>query len=229
MIIKIDQFEGPMSLLLKMIQEEKLDITEVSLLKITDQYIEYIKISPDINPDNIADFLVIASKLLLIKSRTMLPYLSQVEEEEIQEFEEQLKMYQEFLQAAKNIESMISKKRFMFAREFDSKAIVSNSFPDKVNIKEWPIVFKEIISRMQPIEFLEESLIQDNISIEDRIDYIKNMVADKLKFVFANIIEKANSKTEVIVSFLAILELLKQRDIIIEQTELFGEIKINKI
>lgn len=233
MIIKVNKFEGPLNLLLKMIEQEEMDITEVSLLKIADQYIDYIKNSNDITPDNIADFLVIASKLLLIKSKALLPYLTPEEEEEIEEFQEQLKMYQEFLKATKGIEALVGKKKFMFAREFDRKAILASnksfSPPNKVDMVEWPNIFAEVVNRIQPLAELEETSIQDNISIEDRIDYIKSQLTNKLKFVFSNVIKQAKDRTEIIVSFLAILELMKQRDITIEQGELFGEIEINKL
>lgn len=232
MIIKLEKFEGPLHLLLSMIEQEKMAITEISLLKIADQYIDYIKTSPDITMDNIADFLVVAAKLLLIKSKALLPYLSPEEEEEIVEFQEQLKMYQELLQATKQVAKLAGKKTFMFSREFDRKAMLAShqgfSPPQQVAVVEWPDILREVVSRWQPAEPLEEASIMDNIKIEDRIDFIRQQLSSKLKFVFSHVIEQASSKTEVIVSFLAILELMKQRDIIIEQAELFGEIEINQ-
>jgi len=83
--IKIDKFRGPLGLLLQIIENEELDITEVSLARIADQYVKYIRSSNDIDPDKMADFLVLAAKLLLIKSKALLPYLYPEEEEEIRE------------------------------------------------------------------------------------------------------------------------------------------------
>ena len=98
MLIKIDKFQGPLGLLLQLIEKEELDITEVSLAKISDQYIDSIKNTKNIDPGETADFLVIAAKLLFIKSKALLPYLYPEEEnEEIEELESQLRMYKEFL------------------------------------------------------------------------------------------------------------------------------------
>ena len=96
MNFKIDKFEGPLGLLLQLIEKEEMDITEISLAKIADQYIEYIRSYKGIGPEEMADFLVVAAKLLLIKSRALLPFLKGEAEEEIQEFEHQLRMYKEF-------------------------------------------------------------------------------------------------------------------------------------
>ena len=122
MNFKIDKFEGPLGLLLQLIEKEELDITQISLAKIADQYIEYIKQAKELKPEELADFLVVAAKLLLIKSRALLPFLKGEAEQEIQEFEEQLRMYQEFLSAAKKLEIIIGQKRFSFAREFNRQA-----------------------------------------------------------------------------------------------------------
>src|SRR3989339_2104859 len=111
MNFKIDKFEGPLGLLLQLIESQELDITEISLAKIADQYIEYIRGDKGIGPEELADFLVVAAKLLLIKSRALLPFLKGEAEEEIEEFEQQLRMYKEFLAAAKKIEAIIGKKR----------------------------------------------------------------------------------------------------------------------
>ena len=115
--IKINSFEGPLGLLLQLIEKEEMDITQVSLAKIADQYIEYINEADNINPEEMADFLVVATRLLLIKSKALLPFLYPEEEEEIKDLEFQLKMYKEFLEAMKKIEALIGRKRFMFPRK----------------------------------------------------------------------------------------------------------------
>ena len=124
---KLEQFNGPLDLLLKLIEKEELDITQISLAKITDQYIEYIKSTSYIKPEDMADFLVMAARLLLIKSKALFPYLQFGEEDEdVEELERQLKMYKEFIEATKKIEVMIGKKKFMFMREFNRKYILNN-------------------------------------------------------------------------------------------------------
>lgn len=263
--IKIEKFQGPLSLLLQLIEKQEMDITEISLANIADQYVEYIKklekinpvrykdkssggnnnyeISNGVNPEEMADFLVVAARLLLIKSKTLLPYLYPEEEQEIDEFEQQLKMYKEFLEAMKRIEARIKKKKFMFAREFNRKAVLSLaqgadqsglpgtgffSPPKKLSAKDLSSVFKEIIGSLEPEQKLEEKKLEHKINIEDKIIAIQKMLINRIKISFNKVLIDAQSKTEIIVSFLAMLELMKQKDIIVSQDRMFDEILINK-
>ncbi len=229
---KIEKFEGPLSLLLQIIEKEEMDITQISLAKIADQYVDYIKNSNQINPDEMADFLVVAARLLLIKSKALLPYLYPEEEQEIEELEQQLKMYKEFIEAAKRIDKIIGNKKFMFAREFNRKAILASanlfSPPKNLTAKELASTFKELLTYIQPAEKLEEETLDYKINIEDKILTIQQMLLDRIKVSFNKVLAGAKSKTEVIVSFLAMLELIKQRDISVKQNDLFEEITINK-
>ncbi|MCD4761550.1 segregation/condensation protein A [bacterium] len=231
--IKIEKFEGPLSLLLKLIEKEEMDITEVSLGAVADQYVSYIRSDAVINPEEMADFLVVAARLLLIKSKTLLPYLYPEEEEEIEELEQQLRMYKEFIEAAKRIDKMIGKKKFMFAREFNRKAIMAKasifSPPKKLRADEIASVFSEILGRLKPPEKLKEERLDHKINIEDKILSIQKMLLDRIKFSFNKVLKHAGSKTEIIVSFLAMLELEKQRDIFIEQEGLFKDIVISRL
>jgi segregation and condensation protein A len=230
--VKLEKFEGPMGLLLQLIEKEELDITQISLAKIADQYIEYIKQAANINPDEMADFLYVAAKLLLIKSKALLPYLFPEEEKEIEEFEQQLKMYKEFIEATKKIEKMIGKKKFMFVREFNRKAVLSNvnlfSPPKSLKAADLLMIFSDLLVRLTPMEKMEEETLERKINIEDKILSIQQMLMEKIKFSFNRLMENAESKTEIIVSFLAMLELIKQRTIIADQDDLFTEIMINK-
>lgn len=232
--IRLEKFEGPLSLLCQLIEKEELDITQISLAKIADQYIEYIKQVKTIDPEEMADFLVVAARLLLIKSKALLPYLFPEEEEDIRELEEQLKMYQEFLAATKKVEEMIGKKRFMFGRPFNRKAVVFVdkyfSPPKKLVKEDLLMVFSDLLMRLKPAELeLTEERLTRKISIEDRILVIENNLINRLKVNFSKIMEDAQDKTEIIVSFLAMLELIKMRSVEVDQAELFGEIEINRV
>lgn len=234
MIIKLDKFEGPLGLLLQLIEKEELDITQISLAKIADQYIFYIKAMTEANPEEMADFLVVAARLLLIKSKALLPYLYPEEEEEIKELEEQLKMYQEFLEATKVIEAMIGKKRFMFARPFNRKAalFVDKQFspPKSATPGLLATVFGELLTRLKPAEqALEERVLERKINIEEKILLIEQRLLERIKVGFNQLIEQAENKTEVIVSFLAMLELVRMRQVDVNQEEMFGDIEISKI
>ncbi|MDA3839807.1 MAG: segregation/condensation protein A [Patescibacteria group bacterium] len=232
MKIKLEKFEGPLSLLLKLIEKEELDITQISLSKIADQYVEYIRNSSFIDPEELADFLLLAARLLLIKSKAMLPYLYPEEEAEIEDLERQLRIYKEFLDATKKVEIILGKKKFMFAREFNRKVALGNtsvfSPPKSLEKKEMAEVFKSLLIRIKPAEKLGEDKIETKVSIEDKISFIKNLIGTRIKMSFSKIFSQAKTKTEKIVSFLAMLELIKQKEIVAEQGSLFSEISLNK-
>lgn len=233
--IKLKQFEGPLGLLLQLIEKQEMDITEVSLASVAGQYVNYIKSLDKINPEEMADFLVVATRLLLIKSKALLPYLRAEEEEEIEEFEKQLKMYKEFLEAMKQVEARLKKKKFMFAREFNRKAILSLapgislfSPPKKLTAKELAAVFQGIIGNLELIEDLEEEVIERKVKIEDKIMAIQKMLINRINISFKKVFTNTESKTDIIVSFLAMLELVKQRNINVTQKDLFEDIEISK-
>ena len=234
MVFSLEKFDGPLSLLLQMIEQEELDITQISLAKIADQYIEYIRKAENIDPEEMADFLVVAARLILIKSKALLPYLFPEEEEEIKEFENQLKMYQEFLAATKKVQAIIGKKHFMFQRPFNRKVLFAgdNFFapPKKLIAADLAMVFNDLLGRIRPAEVdLEERRLEPKINIDDKIAEIRSNLFERIKMRFSQILELAKSKTEIIVSFLAMLELIKQREVTVDQLELFGEIEINRI
>lgn len=229
--VKLEKFEGPLSLLIKMIEKEEMDITDVSLSKVADQFVEYIRRSSSIDPETLADFLVVAARLLLIKSKALLPYLFPEEEQEIDDFEKQLKMYKEFLEASKKIQTMIGKKHFMFGREFNRKAIMANmkyfSPPTGISANDLMEIFAEVIDRLKPMEILEERTIEKTVNIDEKISIIRKMIMGRMRFNFREVLEQAENKTEIIVSFLAMLELIKQREILVHQGDLFDDMHID--
>jgi len=232
--IKLEQFEGPLALLVKLIDNAKLDITQVSLANVADQYIAHLKAMTAMNPEEMADFLVVASRLLLIKAKALLPYLLPEEEQAIEEFEQQLRMYKEFMEASKKIEKMVAGKKFMFVREFNRKALVANLHlfapPSNLKLSMMSGIYEEVISHIKPIvEKLEEGTILMTINIEEKIKFIEDTLVTKIRSRFSEIIDKASSKVEVIVSFLAMLELMKQRTITADQADLFSDIEILRL
>ncbi|PKM91279.1 hypothetical protein CVU82_01620 [Candidatus Falkowbacteria bacterium HGW-Falkowbacteria-1] len=230
--IKLDKFQGPLSLLLRIIEKEELDITSINLAKIANEYLDYIKNSENILPERMADFLLMASKLLYIKSKALLPYLFNEEDEgEIEDLEKQLKMYKEFVDLSHKIQKIIGKKRFSFSRILNKNnrrfSFLGDYFFPPKNIKQDDLKnsFLKILDRIEKEdEKLEEETIKAEVSIEERISFIKNLINQKIKINFTRILKEAKSKTEIIVNFLAVLELSKQRQLIFQQSELFSDI-----
>lgn len=225
---KLEQFEGPLDLLLQLIEEEKMDITKVSLAKVTDQFIEYINNSEYMNSDEVADFLVVASKLLLIKSKILLPNLD-IDDEEASDLEKQLKIYKEYFEASQKIESLIRKRRFTFAREKPIRVITPKFSPPKdFGLEQMQAMFLGVLKSIEPIVNLPKDVIKRTISINEKIRQISNMILEKVTFSFKKLIGKNSNKLDIIVSFLALLELVKQRNIVVEQVGIFEEIEIKK-
>lgn len=229
--VKLEKFEGPLDLLLQFIEDQKLDITEVSLALVADQYIQYLNQAANIGPDELADFLLVAAKLLYIKSKALLPSLDLGMDEEVADLAKQLKIYKEYLEASKVIHKMILKKRFSFVRERAVKTedIIFNP-PKKLEISKLKSIFEEIIKDLKPFFEISKKTIERTVSIGEKIAYIKNYVLSCIenKLCFRNLLKDVKSKTEIIVSFLALLELVKQRSIHVAQDEIFKDITINK-
>jgi segregation and condensation protein A len=231
--VKLEKFEGPLSLLLKIIESEKMDIADISLAKIADQYVEFIRTTSDIDPDAMADFLVVAAKLLYLKSKALLPYLFPEEVIPDDDLERQLKMYREFLEAMKKLEQFLKTKRFMFIpeeRKLWKMIGAEERFfapPKKLVKEELAQVFREFLVSKKIVE-MEEETIEHKVNIEEKIAGIREALLAKINLSFRDFLAKAESKTEVIVSFLAVLELMKQKTISVEQGELFSEIIISR-
>lgn len=230
--VKVELFEGPLDLMLQLIEDQKLEITKVSLSVITDQYIKILNESQpsQLRAEELADFLVVAARLLLIKSKALLPFLQWGEEDEGEELTQQLKIYKEYLEASKIIAGMISKKRFAFARQ---KMLVDKEIefapPKKLKAADLALTFAQIIRALDPFVNLPTEVIRKTISIQEKIASIREKIYTNATTNFSEILKEAKDRTEVIVSFLALLELIKQRAVFVNQTNTFDDIIIEKL
>ena len=159
-----------------------------------------------------------------------MPNLSNAEDEETEEFKQQLKMYKEFLNALAKIQVNIEEKNIMVQRIQNSAALGKINFLPPKNLKKDNLcqVFVSLINNFnkQAEQKIEEKTIQREIHIEDKILEIRRIVFEKIKINLNKILIKAESKTEIIVIFLGLLELMKKRDILVSQNDLFGSIEI---
>lgn len=229
-----EKFNGPLGLLLQLIEREEMDITEINLAKIADQYVVYLKDAKNINPEEMSDFLVIAAKLLFIKSKALLPYLTDDEDEqEIDDLKNQLRMYQDFVRASEKIADLIAQQNFLFIPDWSKNRrrlnLPSFAPPRRLDANRLHQEFLAIVKRCQVVEepLVEKKLLR-KVSIDEIISAIRIALKEGIKFSFSRLIESAQDKTEVIVSFLAVLELVKQREIVFEQLDLFSEIHLIK-
>ena len=224
--ITLEKFSGPLELLLSLVEEDKLSVNEISLAKIAEQYISYLKSLEEMPKEELAAILVVATTLMLIRSRSLLPNLQLTEEEEtdIKELERRLKTYQFFKELSLNIKELNRENRHLFGRE--AYAGMSAVFFPPEGLA--PAILKktliEILEAVPQKESLPEETILEAVSLEDKMEELKNRLERFMQFTFFG----GEEKTEVIVSFLAALELIKQGFMIFEQKKLFGSIELKK-
>lgn len=227
--VKLDKFEGPVELLLELIEKEKLEITELSMARVTDQYLEYLREHTDIQLGNLADFLAVASRLILIKSRSLLPMLkfTQEEEEEIEDLTRQLEEYKKFKEAALKVGKLAEAGKICYSREGYSNVEAIFYPPENFNVYDFKKYFQLVLSAIPVVAELEEEVVKEIVTLEERIADIENTLRSKVESSFSSLVEKATDKVDVIISFLAMLEMVKQRLVQAEQREIFSEIKLN--
>lgn len=227
---KLENFEGPLELLLSLIDESKLDISDISLAKITDQYLDYVKNNQALSMEEIADFLIISARLLYIKSKLILPeaFLSGLEDDDEQDLARQLKIYKEYHDAKKVIQKMINKNNFTYSRIVPLLQIKKEFIPPRnISSNDLKFVMEKLILSIKPILQLPKKLIDKTINIKEKIDHIQELLSKRENIKFSEFIKDRGNKTEIIVSFLAMLELIKQRTLSANQDYLFEEIIIS--
>lgn len=231
--VKQEKFEGPLELLLELIQSEKLSINEISLAKVTDGFIAHLKefqSTGEADQELLAEFLVVAAQLLLIKSRSLLPQfqVSPEEEESIAELEQRLAEYQKLKALSLELGRMATGGVKSFSREAYAGLPPVFYPPKKFGVPILAQAFQAVIAALPKIEKLVEEKIKKIISLEEKIRELQSMLREKVERAFSEIVAGAKEKVEVIVSFLALLELAKQKLVSIEQKGLFGDIIIRR-
>lgn len=226
--IKTEKFQGPMDLLLTLIEKKKLLINDISLSQITDEYISFIK-ENEIEIHNKSDFIVTASTLLLIKSKSLLPTLelSKDEESDIENLERRLKIYKRIKGTEDYIKAMFGRKISFFGGVYfkDKKYFIPN---EKINPENISNIIKGILNSLPKKEITPTAKIKKVISLNEMIERLTDRIRGSLSFSFKEFSNfKTENKVNIIVSFLAMLELTKEGIIEVEQTEQNSDISIN--
>ncbi len=233
--LKLDNFEGPLDLLCYLIDKNKMDIYKVSISDITDQYIQYIKEQEKLNLEIASEFLVMASTLLLIKSKGLLP--QEVEEEAELTEEELLRRILEY-KKYKEISKLFKERIQIYSKRF-------YKLPDKVELPkqtlEKEFCMEDIVSKYKNLIKRNEDKKNENAkNIENIAVFDTYTVAEKVKDIFRELVKKPKfvfnklfslnekSKSEVVTAFSGVLELSRRNKIIAEQEQIFGDIVISK-
>ena len=239
--VKLQVFEGPLDLLLHLIEKNKIDIYDIPIVEITNQYMEYIKAMQKEDLNIMSEFLVMAATLLDIKCRMLLP-------KEVNEEGEEEDPRQEL------VEQLLEYKMYKFMsyelkdREMDGDRIMykTASIPDEVKGYVPPVdldkllgdltlvqlnrIFKEVMKRQEskvdPVRSKFGKIEKEEVTLPDKLDYVMEYARSHRKFGFRALLKKQSSKVQVVVTFLAILQLMKEGVIFIEQDQPFDEIMI---
>ena len=231
--VSLEIFEGPLDLLLYLIKKDEVDIYDVSIEKITSQYLEYIETFKILNIELASEFIVMAATLMYMKSRTLLPRNEQAPEDDVDdedprwELIRQLVEYKKFKDAAYYLER----------READNQQIFGSERQDAEEDDEEPILnvgifdliraFQGILKRFEDEENLAE-IADDRFTVSDKIDYLMVRVNKGQKIKFAELFADATTKGEVMVTFLALLELIRLNEFQVRQEAILGEIEIKR-
>ena len=226
---KLDQFEGPLDLLLHLIKITKIDIRDIFLSDITEQYLEMMKNIDDVDVEKASEFINMSATLLEIKSRHLLPVESEETEEEDpeQRLIRQIEEYKIFKEQGEVLSKIEDISRFYKAPD-NSVGEFKYELPDKLSSDALVQAFTALMQKMTiKAEVVQEKkIVKDRFTVAQKISQIKDMLLTKKEFKFNDMFEESYSKSEVINTFLALLELLKRQYITVVQNGLFDEIDI---
>ena len=232
--VKFEVFEGPLDLLLYLIKQQEVDIYEVNLTKLATQFIEYIDMMREFDLEIAGEFLVMASTLMYIKSRELLPVDQQAvvegEDEEADprwELIRQLVEYKKFKDAATQLQSLEARQENIFPRlpgklEFESDKPAPRP---AVSIFDLVNAVNTILKRFETRD-TSRDVFEDKWTVSEKIEHLVSVLADRGRLKFSELFVDATSRNEVVCTFLALLELIRLKQLTCGQSEDFGEIEV---
>ncbi len=221
---KLEQFQGPLDVLLRLIEKEDLDISRVSLANVTEEYLRYVETLDASRTAEIADFLVIAARLVYLKSKLLVPDVAP--EEEGIALEDQLRLYKKFMDAAQELEGRYESGMVAHYRE---SVLLTGEFVEPKGVT--GRLLEQVMQRLVGVHTKRRAIMErvqmvNGISIEESIARIRALLEGSKRFAFHHLLGKNADRAERIVHFLALLELVKQRHVRVLQKSLFDEIQI---
>lgn len=225
--IKLADFEGPVEVLLRLVEDKKLHISQVSLAAVADDFINHLKDIEDGDKEQMANFILVASTLMLIKSVSLLPKLQVTAEEtgSMEDLEKRLRLYQEIKRLSENVRANYGSK-IIFTRD-PSKEIVPIFSPSRdLTLTNLKLALERVIDNLPKVERLPEVIVQKVISLEEAIESLATRVQSALKTSFQHFVRDKKEKVNIIVSFLGMLELVKRGIVQVEQASHFQDIEI---
>ncbi len=234
--VKFEVFEGPLDLLLYLIKKEEVDIYEVNLTQLATQFIEYIEVMRLLDLEIAGEFLVMASTLMYLKSRELLPVDQQVTAEGEEEGEDprwelirQLVEYKKFKDAAAQLQALEIRQEAVYPRQPVKPDFAAEEGRGKLPASLFDLInaVNAVLKRIQQREDLRD-IFEDKWTVSEKIEYILTAISQSRTFKFSALFATATSRTEVVVTFLAMLELIRLKQIIAAQATPFGEIELTQ-
>lgn len=226
--VKLSMFEGPLDLLLYLIRKEEVSIYDIPIARITEQYLEYLRAMQGLDIGVAGEFLVMAATLIHIKTQMLLPRDPDAPEEALEDpradLVYQLLEHQKF----KGVANVLHQRAMMEAAAFSRASMESDEDNPEVAVTLFQLfeVFKEVMDRRRAITEIE--IARDEMTMAEKIAEIKLMLNDSTEVNARALFERAGSRREMVLTFLAVLELVKELVIRLTQTEAFGDIVIMK-
>ncbi|MCD8301257.1 MAG: segregation/condensation protein A [Clostridiales bacterium] len=239
--VKLEVFEGPLDLLLHLIDKNKVSIYDIPIVEITDQYLAYIEEMQRQDLNIMSEFMVMAATLLDIKARWLLPRDEEAEDEEDPRAElvEQLLQYKMYKYMSQELKDrQVEAGRHMYhvqdlppeVKEYEEPVDMEELMAG-LELSQLYEIFRSVLSRQEskvdPIHSRFGEIEQEEVSVDDKMEFMENYLKSHQSFSFRELLERQNSKLELIVTFLAVLEMMKLGKIIAEQEKTFGDIRIS--
>jgi segregation and condensation protein A len=230
--VRLEVFEGPLDLLLYLIRQEEIDIYDIPVARITRQYLDYLEFMKSLDIELAGEFLVMAATLLKIKSRMLLPRHEELGEEiedPRKDLVQQLLEYKKFKEIAERLGEKEYQQRRMFPRPrggFDNAAEIVPPEPPapEVGMFELLTAFRQVLERIDKLKLYE--IVGEDISIEERIDFLLHVITRRRRMTFMELFENEHRRLVMVVTFFALLELMRLGRVSVRQESLFGEIFI---
>ena len=226
--IRLEKFEGPLDLLLHLIKSNEMDIYDIPMVEITEQYLTIIDQMKQLNLDVAGEFLLMAATLIHIKSRLLLPVNDEVEEPEEEdpraELVRRLLEYQRYKQAAQVLEESAQLERDVFARQFAIPEYVGETDDEggTVGIYQLTAAFQRLLQEVSTETF--HDVMAEQLSVADHIQLVLERLKEQPRLMFREVFRARPGRDELVVTFLALLELVKMRMVQLAQTERYGTI-----
>jgi segregation and condensation protein A len=234
--VQFDVFEGPLDLLLYLVKKEEVDIYEVNLTKIATQFVSYIELMRQLDLDVAGEFLVMASTLMYIKSRELLPMDQQAQAEGDEEEEDprwelvrQLVEYKKFKDAAGLLQEREAEQENVFPRVPGIPGFEATAAPSRPAVSLFDLInaVSNILKRFQRNENASD-IFEDKWTVSEKIDLLRRIMAGQPALKFSELFQQTTSRAEVVVTFLALLELIRLGQIVVVQPTPFSEIEIRR-